>query len=236
MKSIQIINGQELFQIPVPAQTRTYSPISHQNIVERIQREANFHGFHPVSAEYHIARDGKQVIGYLDYKGSNDEFGIRVGFRNSYDKSMSFAFTMGSVVWICGNGMISGEINTKKQHRGQDLFDIIDDKILTGFNLAENVYNKNVEAANMFKKITIDPKQVEYLIGKLFLENKLINSMQLNVLKDQLEFSKNFTTMWKPNFTVWDMYNAGTECLKLSHPTTYLHDHINFHQFMLESI
>lgn len=39
--------------------------------------------------------------------------------------------------------------------------------------------------------------------------------------------SKNFNLITSNEFTAWDLYNAVTESLKKSHPTTYISDHSN---------
>ena len=235
MKAIQIFdkeNIQELYNVPVPVKTATYSPVSHKNIIERIYEEAYKNNFNLQSFKVHAARDYKQVIGYMDYKVDDSDMGIRIGFRNSYDKSMSFALVAGNTVWICSNGMISGEIQTKKIHRGEQLTSIIDDKIISGFKLASDVYEINNNAASQFKDIIISEDTAHQIVGQLFLEDQILNTMQLNCLKDQLYNSKNFVTIDSSIFTAWDMYNHVTESLKLSHPSSYLQDHINFHSVM----
>ena len=42
--------------------------------------------------------------------------GMRLAFRNSYDKSMSVAFAAGAVAWVCSNGMISGDVQYVKTY------------------------------------------------------------------------------------------------------------------------
>lgn len=235
MKAIQIFNEknvQELYNTPVPVKTSTYSPVSHKNVVERIHEEAYKNNFILKNFQINAARDFKQVIGYMDYETGDTDMGIRVGFRNSYDKSMSFALVIGNTVWICSNGMISGEIQTKKIHRGDQLTSLIEDKIINGFSLAEEVYRTNKESSELFKDVLISEDITHQITGQLFLEDKILNSMQLNCLKDQLYSSENFATIDSNHFSAWDLYNHVTESLKLTHPSKYLQNHIDFHNVM----
>ena len=146
------------------------------------------------SFKIHAARDFKQVIGYMDYNVDDSDMGIRIGFRNSYDKSMSFALVAGNTVWICSNGMISGEIQTKKIHRGEQLSSIIDDKIISGFKLASDVYESNRKAAEQFENILISEDTAHQIVGQLFLEDQILNMTEeiLNMPSDKKQ-----TIHWK---------------------------------------
>lgn len=92
---------ERLISVPVPRDTESYSAVSHRSIIEVMQEELDRNNMLVVSEKYNTNRIGTQVIGYMDIRRTdNEELGMRVAFRNSYDKSMSVAFTAGSVVWI----------------------------------------------------------------------------------------------------------------------------------------
>ena len=86
MKAIQIFDQQQLYNVPIPERTSTYSPVSHQNVIERIQEEAYKNNLVLSSTLYKGAKDGKQVIGNFNFLGDNSDFKFQVAFRNSYDK------------------------------------------------------------------------------------------------------------------------------------------------------
>jgi hypothetical protein len=151
-------------------------------------------------------------------------------FRNSYDKSMSFAFLEGTCVWICSNGCIkSDEMQFKRVHKGtadEDAMFSIDE----GFNRIDIEFNKVKEDMIAFKDCHVDKDTMYDLIGNLFFEQAAISSVQLNIIKDQLNNSDKFRHLVDPDFSAYDLYNHITESLKRSHPMNYVQDHVATHK------
>ena len=90
-----------LFNIALPEKTESYSPVSHKNILDATYEQLDRHDLRVISEGFNSNRAGTEVIGYLDINHpALETLGMRLAFRNSYDKSMSVAFAAGSVVWI----------------------------------------------------------------------------------------------------------------------------------------
>lgn len=232
---IKQLSIEDLYAIPLPNETRTYKPVSHTDIVNLINERAINAGLNEIGHTYVSAREGRQLIGYFDYASNDDEMGIRLAFKNSYDKSMAFGVALGANVFVCSNGVVSGEISLKHKHV-DDVNEEMFEKIHFGFEKIRDIFN-NIKATSVeLKNVNLEANKIYQLSGKLFIEKGIINTVQMSELKVQLDKPKNFTSMWEDNFTGWDYYNAVTQTLKISHPTTYLQDHIDFHQFMLEEV
>ena len=215
--------------------TESYTPIGNREVIDLINNEAIRNNLTIVSSQFKQSSDGNKTMGYFDIGTNDSDMGMRAVFKNSYDKSMSFGLALGSVVWICSNGCVSGEIALKRKHTGS-----ADDeaklKVIEGFSMIGDNFLRVREAMLRLKEIEIDRKINAELIGRMFMEHEFINSVQLNIIKKECEKSENFTTIWEPGYSMWDLYNNVTHSLKESHPTTYLHDHINLHQFMMEEV
>jgi len=164
MKRTQFVNLSALTSAPIPDKTNSYTPISHGEIVDLIQNEAVKRNLTIVGDSYKVNSDLTRVIGYFDIKSNNLDLGMRVAFKNSYDKSMSFGIGMGSVVWICENGVISGEVVLKRKHTGS-----ADDdarlKIIEGFAMIEDNFLDILEARKLLQNREIDRKVNAELIG-----------------------------------------------------------------------
>ena len=105
MKVNELASREELISTPLPVWDNTYTPISNKSIFDKIDENIKGGGLIIKNEEYRVARTQggiiKGVIGAIDIAGGdNEEFGRRIMFRNSYDKSMSFAFLEGLVCWI----------------------------------------------------------------------------------------------------------------------------------------
>ena len=182
--------------------------------------------------QFNIGRYGQQLIGLMDIQyGSDRELGMRLAFRNSYDKSMSVAFVAGAMAWICSNGMISGEINFMRKHTGSVVHEL-DTKIVDTINQLEAHFLRMVEHTKVMKKIFVNKRVSAELAGRLFIEEEIITSQQLSIVKKEiLEPShKDFT-----DDSLWSFYNHTTEALKKSHPTTYINQHKALHEFVVSA-
>lgn len=222
------MNYNDLILVPVPAKTDTYSPISHKNIVEEIKEEIDKKSLYVVNETYNVARGGNQLIGYMDIHSANTELGMRLAFRNSYDKSMSVAFVAGSTVWICSNGMISGEVKYLRKHTGEVASEL-KNKIVSGLNELERVFRLNESASVIMKDIEINKLDSAELAGRMFIEHDIIKSEQLSILKKEInDPSYNYNA----DNSLWQFYNNVTYAFKGAHPTNYIKQHIDFHNFI----
>lgn len=217
----------------LPQKTSSYTPISNREVIDLITNEAINNNLTILNTAFKTNKDRTRTIGYFDIASDDSDMGMRAVFRNSYDKSMSFAFALGASVFICSNGMIGGEIAMKRKHTGA-----ADDearyKIISGVSMMGDNFQSMQKARSLLKSIEVDSRLNAELVGRMFMEHDFINSVQLNIIKKECENSDKFTTIWEPGYSAWDLYNNVTHSLKESHPSSYMHDHINLHEFMME--
>ena len=219
---------QELFSVPVPRRTESYSPVSHRDIIGEVRSEIDRKGLSVVNTEYLTNKKGTQLIGYMNINSGNDELGFRVAFRNSYDKSMSAAFVAGGNVWICSNGLISGQIAYIRKHTGNILSEL-QEKIRFAVNSLEEEWNMLNRHKERMKEIEINPLVTAHLVGELFMNEEIINTTQLNIIKRELVTpSFEYTSAG----SLWELYNHITHSLKTSHPTEYIDRHRELHGYM----
>src|ERR1051325_4376057 len=99
----------ELKGLPVPLATRTHHPVPHHQIVEALIETLGFRHISVVRQEYAATSDGAKMFGVLDldYEFTGCRFSI--GVRNSNDKSMRLAMTVGYRVFVCDNMAFNGD-------------------------------------------------------------------------------------------------------------------------------
>lgn len=219
---------QELFNVRVPVQTDSYSPVSHRTIVEEVRGELDRLGLNVLRTTYKPNKLGTQLVGYMDINSGDNELNFRVAFRNSYDKTMSAAFVAGTEVVICSNGMVSGQIVYVRKHTGNILSELRENIRFT-INSLEQEFNTLSRHKEIMKTIGIDSNLPAHLVGELFINEDIITSTQLNIIKKELV---------KPSFeyntpgSLWELYNHITHSLKTSHPMDYIHRHKELHNYM----
>jgi uncharacterized coiled-coil protein SlyX len=246
MKPLIQATREEVYNAPtIPWNNGTYTPISNMFIMDMIYSKLQEHGLTVKSEEYKTARtkEGlvKGVIGSFDISTPDSDFGQRIMFRNSYDKSMNFAFVAGMVVWICTNGCIKGDYQYKRIHRGVIMEEIsttqeaIIENINGGFTMLQTSFEKTSSQLRELQHFEISPTESYNILGKLFFEQQVISITQMSIIKKEFEHSKNFHHLGDKDFTAYDLYNHVTESLKTSHPLSYISDHVKTHALFEET-
>jgi hypothetical protein len=224
-----MITRDVLFKIPVPEETKTYAPVSHKAILRRVDTQLQKQGFTVRGEYFNASKNGNRVVGIMDIiHPHNTDLGMRFVWINSYDKSRAVAFAAGGLAWVCLNGLITGDIKFVRKHTGTVLQEITT-KIKETTSLLNTTFVSIEKQSEQMKEITISRKAASELLGRLFVEEEILNTNQLTIVKRELI---------KPTFDIfrhnnlWSFYNGVTYALKSTHPNFYLATHKNFHQFI----
>lgn len=218
-----------LVKTPVPKQTNTYKPVSHERLINLVSEELNKAGFVIKDEIYSAARGGKQANGkyYLNY-GNDSEMSLMIAWQNSYDKSQSLKFAIGTYVIICGNGLVTGDIGTfKRQHKGI-IQTLATERISEYIGASSEVFEHMLKFRDHSKNVKIDPKVRAELLGRLFIEKEIINSDQLSFIKGEI---KKPTYNYNSPNTFWELYNQVTFAIKEDHPSNWLTRQEKVHDF-----
>ena len=241
MRALTATMWEDMYNAPtISWNNDTYTPISNKFIIDMIEDKISDLGLvvkdkHCIATKTSDNGSVKGVIGSYDICTPDEEFGQRIMFRNSYDKSMSFAFVAGMVVWICTNGCIKGDYEYKRVHRGALMGDTsttkedIIDNINGGFGMLQNSFEKVSAQLRELKHLQISPSESYDILGQLFFEKQVLSINQMSIIKKEFDNSKNFRHIGDVEFTAYDLYNHITESLKTSHPLTYISDHAKTH-------
>ena len=117
-KGAKACTRDDLDLIPMPEKTATYQPVSHYQLANRLLTISQdiMSGFTLSGEKYGIARDGNQLFAVLQFRNTHEDIGLALGFRNSYDKSMSVGFACGASVFCCDNMALTGDIVVMRKH------------------------------------------------------------------------------------------------------------------------
>ena len=241
MKVVNKSTKEEVYNAPIiPWSNDSYTPISNKFIMDMLTDKIQNLGLTVKSEDYRtsLTKDGhiKGVIGGLNVITDSADYGQRIMFRNSYDKSMSFAIVIGTLVLICENGCVSGDYQYKRIHRGvitgdsSTTQDDIVENINGSFQYLETAFTKVTYQLDELKHFQISPKESYELIGDLFFKQEVINITQMSIIKRELAQSNNFRHIDDTDFTAYDLYNHITESLKISSANSYVKDHIATHK------
>src|SRR6056297_3648375 len=114
----RVSNVHDLKEVPLPEQTDSYKPVGHYDLAMNLAEIARdlLKDFDYVKSQYGLARNGNQMFGIHTYQDHSTELGLSIGFRNSYDKSMSVGIAVGASVFVCENLCMTGDITIMRKH------------------------------------------------------------------------------------------------------------------------
>ena len=216
----------------VPMPTRTYKPVSHTQLMDLTLESIHSAGFTLDKEMYTSARDGKVANGKFTIKNVADkEMQLQIGWQNSYDKSLSLKFAIGTKIFICSNGCVSGDYGAfKKKHQGE-IQTFTPTAITDYIKNAGEAFTRMQEEREFMKSIEIDRKTQAELIGRMIVEKQFIESTQLNIIRGELDKP---THAYGAPTSLWELYQFTTFSMKEVHPSLWMENHMDAHSFFVE--
>lgn len=221
-----------LFSTPLPEETRTYKPVSHKELANVTLKAIKEAGFKIGTQEYYSAREGLVANArYTIVDVADEDMQLEIGWQNSYDKTLSLKFAIGTRIMVCSNGCVSGNFGAfARKHMG-DIKEFAPEEITSAIINAADVFNEmKIEKDNM-KSITINTREQAEIVGRLFLEQKILNSTQLNIIRQEIHKPSHD---YKCPESLWELYQHVTFSMKELHPRLWMDEHIRVHKFFTD--
>lgn len=218
-----------IINAPVPVQTRTYKPVSHASLIDLTLDSIQKAGFTIDKETYSSARDGQVANGRFSISNVADsEMQLQIGWQNSYDRSMSLKFAIGTRILVCSNGCVSGDFGAyKKRHKG-DIQDVTPGVIVDYIKGAGETFTLMQKQREQMKQVQLTKRTKAELIGRMIIEEQFIQSTQLNIISRELKAP---THDYGAKDSLWELYNYTTFAMKETHPAQWMENHIKAHKF-----
>ena len=224
-------DAQGLASVPLPTHGSTYTPVGHKLIIDEVIAELSANNFTLNNTEYRKNVNGEiaQGVYYLNY-GNDSDMGLMFAWANSYDKTMRFRCAIGAYVFVCGNGLIAGDMsNYGRIHKG-DAVKEVKDHIKSQIGNANVYFKELIQDKEEMKNVTITDEQTAELMGLLYFKESIISSSQLIVIKEQCKKPEHSYNA--PLDSLWTVYNHITFALKKSHPKSWMEQQKNLHRII----
>jgi hypothetical protein len=211
----------------VPASTKTYSPLSHLDLITSVREQLDKRGLTIKDERYAQNRQGQQMFGHMTIEGLNGEQDMCLGFRNSYDKSMQVGVVGGSRVIVCSNLMFAGDFKALQMHQG-NVVQELNTMLGKAADRLEEHYRKLQLDSEKMKQVEVNPRIIHEILGELFYSESVVTEAQLRIIRGELREQTNFG-----DGSLWDIYNHTTEALKTTPSGLVIARHIDAHQFYM---
>ncbi len=228
----QLVTEQHIRSTATPNHGKRYTVIPHGFVIDETRKQLAAAGFVINQELYKASLDGQIAQGtyHLNY-GTDPDMGLMFAWSNSYNKQMRFKCAIGAHVFICMNGVVSGDLgNYKRKHTGSAAYDVIN-TITAQVADAKTYYANLVADKEMLKQISLDKAQKGNVVGRLFIEQEVLTLTQVGIVQREIEKPTHAYSA-DPN-SAWDLYNHVTLALKDSHPLSFLSDHQKVHNFFV---
>lgn len=217
--------------IALPLATRTYQPVSHEQLSNMLVEMAEnlLPNFSHFSSHYGLAAQGNKMFGVHTFKSSNTSMGLSIGFRNSYDRSMSLGIAVGASVLVCDNLALCGDITILRKHTLNVIRDM-QTLALSGLYRSQQAYSQILEDAEAMRLVEIDDDHAHRMLGLVYGRG-IITPRQIPVAHH--EWQKPSHADFEER-TVWSLYNAITEALKSAPPQSIMEKHLGLHHLFAQ--
>jgi hypothetical protein len=216
----------------LPNHGKRYTVIPHGYIIDETRKELANAGFQINQELYKTSLDGQvaQGVYHLNY-GNDPDMGLMFAWSNSYNKQMKFKCAVGAQVFICMNGVVSGDLGSyNRKHTGSALNDVTI-SLSNQISRAKEYYDNLVADKEMLKQVNLTSSEAGSVVGKLFIDQEILTLTQVGMIKREMDAPTHQYNA-APN-SAWTLYNHITLALKDSHPMTYLSDHQKLHNFFV---
>lgn len=226
----EVLEYGDLIDLPTPAATSTFSPISHYNFTSLIRDTAakvlEPQGYEFSDLKLSTDRDHMRLFGVFTFtKHTYKDTKLAIGFRQALDKSMAAACALGGAVTVCDNLMFSGQEVIFRKHVG-DVFLALKEKIIMTLFDVDGVWSGIQEDKEKMTSQRFDDDIAYAHFGRAY-GHGLLNGTQLKTCIEEWD---------KPSFdhgppTLWKWYNSVTQVYKGLPIHTTMKKHKALHDF-----
>src|SRR5437867_9925437 len=211
------ISRAELAMLPVPASTDTFKPIPHCEVVNALIETLGFRHIGVVRDEYAATPDGMKFFGVMDLEAGFTGCRFSIGLRNSSDKSMRLALTVGYRCFVCDNLAFQGDFTPVLAKHSKN-FSLID-AIAIGVERMQRNFEPMQRQVEAWRDLQITDEYAKLTIYRAFIEGELEVPRHLAREVHKQYFEPQYDE-FAPR-TMFSLSNAFTTALKELDPIPY---------------
>ncbi len=196
----------DLAAVPVPESTESYVPVPYPRLVEELKLHIPRFGLAVEDERYALAREGKQCFGVLTCRnGQVADWGLVIGLRSSYDRSLAVDLVCGSRVFVCDNLAFHGETKVSRKHTANVFRDLPDLMYRMLADVAAMKSHLALEIERM-KGVTLTSERAHHLMVLVIRDGALPASR----LPKVLEYYEEMRPEAFGERTAWSLFNSFT--------------------------
>jgi hypothetical protein len=204
------ITRQELALLPTPAGTETHKVIPHIEVVNAIIESLGFRHIAVHRDEYAVSRDGNKMFGLMELDQTFAGCRFALGLRNSHDKTMRLALTVGYRVCVCDNMAFNGDFSPLLAKHTKNFQ--LTRALSAGIDDMQRNFGPMVKAVELWRESQLSNVTAKLIIYRAFVEAELDVPRHLDRRVNDLYFNPPHEE-FAPR-TMWSLSNAFTSAFK----------------------
>lgn len=200
----------QLCQLQAPASTPTHQIIPHHEVVNALVETLGFRHIAVHKMEFAVDKSANKMFGLLELEHGFEGCRFALGLRNSHDKTMRLAMTVGYRVFVCDNMSFHGDFEPvlAKHTKNFNLLRALE----AGVSDMQRNFNPMVKAVERWKDSQITDVTAKLLIYEAFVEGVMDIPKHLDRVVHKHYFNPELDE-FRPR-TVWSLQNAFTSAFK----------------------
>lgn len=208
------MNYDQLSLVPTPPGTDTHRPVPHHEVVNALVETLGFRHIGVHKMEFACTPDGNKMFGVMELETMFQGCRFAVGLRNSHDRSMRLALTVGYRVFICDNLAFNGDFTPVLAKHSKNFQ--LTRALSVGVDDMQRNFEPMVKAVELWRGSQLTDVSAKLLIYQAFIESDLEVPRHLARPVHDLYFNPQIEE-FQPR-TVWSLSNAFTSAFKALDP------------------
>ena len=208
------IGIEQLALIPAPPSTPTHQIIPHHEVINALVETLGFRHIAVHKMEFAVDKTGNKLFGLIELEHGFTGCRFALGIRNSHDKTMRLAMTVGYRVFVCDNMAFHGDFtpvlakHTKNFQLTRSLSIGVDDM--------QRNFQPMVKAIEQWRADQLSDATAKLIIYRAFVEGELEAPRHLDRKVHDMYFNP-VADEFQPR-TMWSLSNAFTSAFKELEP------------------
>jgi len=208
------LDRQQLALVPTPPGTATHKPVPHHEVVNALVETLGFRHIGIHAEEYAVSKDGMKMFGLMELETTFNGCRFAIGIRNSHDKSMRLAMTVGYRVFVCQNMAFKGDFEPVLAKHSKHFS--LQNALSVGVDQMQRNFDPMVKAVDRWRESQLTDVSAKLLIYQAFIESDLEVPKHLARPVHDLYFNPQVEE-FQPR-TIWSLSNAFTSAFKTLDP------------------
>lgn len=225
---------QDVCDVPVPESTDTYGSVPYEDIISFIREDviSGHLNMKVTNEQYGLAQKGQQLFAKFDLNHGDNEKGLCIAARSSYNMTKSIGLAGGARVFVCDNGAFSGDTFCVMRKHTINVWKDFTTMVMEAAELAFLDYEKLAAELDVLKEFACTDEEGFEMLGRL-LGHDVMKPQQITAALSEW---REPTHEEFEDRTMWSFYNSCTEGLKRGSAGTAIERHVQVHNWIREEV